>query len=232
MPRRSWAACWRGPGSDRVIDVTALVIAPHPDDEAIGCGGVMVRRAERGERVHVTFLTSGERGLASLEREDAWRVREAEAAEAAAVLGVTSTSFLRIPDGRLKQHAPAATEQLTDVIERHAPDVVYAPHPDERHPDHSAAWSITLAAATRCEPPVETLLRYEVWTPLTTFDLVEVVTAAMPRKLEAIRCYRSQLREFDYVQAATGLAHYRGALAAKTEYAEVFQSFSEDGLAG
>jgi LmbE family N-acetylglucosaminyl deacetylase len=141
---------------------------------------------------------------------------------------VTSTSFLRNPDLRLEQHAEAATAQLMVIIERHAPDVVYVPHAGEGHPDHSAAFAITLTAAGRCELPSWALLRYEIWTPLSRFDRIEVVTAVMPRKLEAIRCYASQLREFDYVQAATGLAHYRGALAAKTDYAEVFNCCTDD----
>ena len=68
------------------------------------------------------------------------------------------------------------------------------------------------------------LRAYEVWTPLAKFDEVQDITAVMSRKLRALRAHRSQLDEFDYVRAVRGLNEFRGELAGKCGYAEVFQT--------
>ena len=65
-----------------------LVIAPHPDDESIGCGGTVALHVQRGDTVNVVFLTSGELGLKQFPREKVWKIREAEADAACKVLGV------------------------------------------------------------------------------------------------------------------------------------------------
>jgi len=73
-----------------------LVIAPHPDDETIGCGGALCLHAAKGDRVVVVFLTSGELGLKELAPAKAWQVRESEAQAAAKHLGITRLEFLRL----------------------------------------------------------------------------------------------------------------------------------------
>jgi LmbE family N-acetylglucosaminyl deacetylase len=73
----------------------------------------------------------------------------------------------------------------------------------------------------RGRPP--TLRGYEIWVPLGAFDHVEDITDLMPRKLRALRAHASQLKEFDYARAIRGLNQYRGQLAARRPYVEVFQ---------
>ena len=68
------------------------------------------------------------------------------------------------------------------------------------------------------------LLTYEVWTPLTDYNHVEDITPVMSRKVKAIRSYGSQLKAFRYDRAVRGLNQYRGVLAARSTYAEVFGS--------
>jgi LmbE family N-acetylglucosaminyl deacetylase len=67
------------------------------------------------------------------------------------------------------------------------------------------------------------VLAYEVWTPLAEYDQVEDISPVMRRKLRALRCHRSQLGHFRYDRAVRGLNQYRGALAARCRYAEVFR---------
>lgn len=200
------------------------MIAPHPDDEAIGCGGTIAKHCARGERVEVAFLTSGERSLRELEPEQAWRIREREAQEAAAVLGIADLEFMRLPDWGLSDPngAPGALAALAALWERVSPSTVYAPHPGEWHPDHRAAAELAANAAHRTGLGAARVLGYEVWTPLSGYAIVEDVGEVFDTKLEAIRRYVSQIEQFDYVSAAEGIARYRGALAARCAYAEVF----------
>jgi LmbE family N-acetylglucosaminyl deacetylase len=197
--------------------VNVLVVAPHPDDEAIGCGGAICLHAARGDRVTAVFLTSGELGLKHLPREEAWRVREAEAEIAAAVLGLARLEFLRGPDWVLGEHQGEVVARLRTVMEREGPELVYAPHEQEDHPDHQTALPIVRRAGA------PRIAAYEVWTPLSGYDEVQDISSVMARKMEAILCYRSQVSQYRYDRAARGLAQYRGALAGRCEYAEVFR---------
>jgi LmbE family N-acetylglucosaminyl deacetylase len=201
---------------------TVLVIAPHPDDEAIGCGGAVCLHRRRGDAVHVVFLTSGELGLKDLPREEAWRVREGEAETAAGVLGVSGLTFLRLPDWFLGERMAEAAEVLRPVLRRTAPGLIYVPHAGEWHPDHRASIAI-LRQALPVSPDLPALRAYEVWTPLGEYDDVEDITPVMRQKVQAVRCYASQTASFRYDRAVRGLNQYRGCLAARCRYAEVFQ---------
>jgi LmbE family N-acetylglucosaminyl deacetylase len=203
---------------------TVLVLAPHPDDESIGCGGALCLHRQRGDLVHVTFLTSGERYTEDVPAEVSQCVREAEAERACAVLDLQGFQFLHLPDLGLAEHITLAADRLRLILETQAPTVIYLPHPEEAHPDHAAALPI-LRAALALLPAgsrLPELYGYEVWTPLSRYDWVEDVSSVMARKLRALRCYRSQLRRFRYDAAIRGLNRYRGILGAASRYAEAF----------
>jgi N-acetylglucosamine malate deacetylase 1 len=247
-----------------------LVIAPHPDDEVIGCGGALCLHAARGDRVTVVFLTSGELGLKDRPPKRAWKIRESEARAAGCILGVARLEFLRLPDWTVGDHVKRGALLLSPILQAERPALIYLPHPQDWHPDHQAAlpllrsaWhdfrrSMSRVFEQRCqglslssskgeragvrgpllrrssgsqsprEPskslPKPEVRTYEVWTPLTEFDHVEDISRVMPRKLRALRAHGSQLNEFDYERAVRGLSQFRGALAAKCLYAEVFQT--------
>lgn len=209
--------------------MNVLVIAPHPDDEAIGCGGTVRKHAVQGDRVVAVFLTSGELGLKHMPREKASAIREAEARKAARILGISETVFLRGPDWGLEAAIEEVVTRVRPVLAQEQPAVVYLPHSGEWHPDHRAALHVLKAAFARegTVPPVPTssiIFRgYEVWTPLSEYDHVEDITAVMAVKLKAIRAHHSQVEQLAYDQAARGLNAYRGAIAGRCRYAEVFK---------
>src|SRR5258708_6775189 len=180
--------------------MNVLVIAPHPDDEAIGCGGALCLHADRGDRVVAVFLTSGELGLKKLAREAAWEIREGEARRAANILGLAETIFLRQPDWVLGEHVASTADALRPILGREAPALIYLPHAQDSHPDHQAASPILRSALEGSACGRATLRAYEVWTPISRFDEVQDISAVMPRKLRAIRAHHSQIEDFDYAQ--------------------------------
>ena len=209
--------------------MNVLVIAPHPDDESIGCGGALRKHVLAGDVVSAVFLTSGELSLKHLPREKAWELREAEARNAAAVLGIAHTTFLRGPDWTLADRSDVLAEQLAPIFKAKSWSLVYLPHPGEWHPDHKASLPILRSVLARSTDSTPTLRGYEIWTPLPEFQHVEDITPVLRVKLRAIRAYQSQLAQFDYTRAAHGLSAYRGALAAHCRYAEVFQHLALGG---
>jgi N-acetylglucosamine malate deacetylase 1 len=207
-----------------------LVISPHPDDEAIGCGGTIQKHVAEGDVVHVDFLTSGEKGGHGWNELETAACREAEANVAADILGVEHVEFYRQPDGAIGQNVGRVVEVLQRRVDRWQPHTIYLPHPAEQHPDHRAVWPLleqALGATSSAELP--RLLAYEIWTPLQQLDEIVDITPYLATKLRAIAAYSSQCRVMDFEAAAQGLARYRGEMHSWPggEYAEVFADLNE-----
>lgn len=202
--------------------MNVLVIAPHPDDEAIGCGGAVCLHTERGDSVSAVFLTSGELGLKQLPGAAARKIREGEARKAARTLRLERTFFLRGPDWGVADAVDDLASALKEILNDVSPDLLYLPHPADAHPDHQAALPLLRRALRSCRKKRPRLRGYEVWSPLAAYDHVEDISRVINRKLRALRAHASQLVEFDYVGAVTGLNRYRGVTAANVKFAEVF----------
>jgi LmbE family N-acetylglucosaminyl deacetylase len=183
-----------------------LVVAPHPDDEAVGCGGYLLRLAEQGGEITVLFMTDGERGVGCQALAAAAATRRDEAHGAARLLHVRRLVHWSLPDGDLSVESGAAA-RLSRLVRQLAAQVVLVPHEREAHPDHAAV--AQLAAHLDVRPDV-TVMTYEVWTPQEPGCVVDV-TAQMSRKLEAVRTYRSQCQRFNLETLVTGLGQYRAA---------------------
>jgi N-acetylglucosamine malate deacetylase 1 len=197
-----------------------IVVAAHPDDEAIGCGGALRRHALDGDRVSAIFLTSGEAGGHGIE--DPGATREREARDAAGILGISEVEFWGEPDGRLRARG-ALVERLALAIRRSRAAVVYAPHAGDDHPDHRAAARIVQRAIGAAIPRTQ-LRCYEIWSPVARIDHVVDISEVLEVKLRAIRAYRSQCAVMRFDEAFTGLARYRGEMHSWPggAYAEVF----------
>src|SRR5213596_481433 len=183
-----------------------LVLAPHPDDEVIGCGGLTALHLREGRRVRVVVATDG--GEAG---EPAERQRESRAAVAS--LGNADVEFLNFPDRQLAGSGGFAAA-LRDILVDFRPDLIAAPSAIEIHPDHLAL-SRTLCeviahdAALFADLAVTRVAFYEVSHPLRPNALVDI-TAVADAKYAAIARHATQLAFRDYVAYTRGLNAYRG----------------------
>ncbi len=186
---------------------TALVVAPHPDDEVAVCGGMVLNHVDAGNAVEVAFLTDGSRGSWK-DADDANYIalREKEARAACRFQGTRTPRFLHFPDGELPADG-AVVEALKDLILEVDPYVVYCTSLFEMHGDHinAARALLTALEETKKEPLV---LFGEVGAPVWANVLVDI-SPVMERKVEALRHYESQLSVNNYVPPLRGLNQYR-----------------------
>lgn len=203
-----------------------LILAPHMDDETIGCGGAICAHVRAGAVVEVLFLTDGAQGfepdvLSSHTSQQRSDIRKAESEKATALLGVSATHYLDLPDGKTKP-SQEATQKLLAIIGQVRPDLVYLPFLTDSHHDHLITNKLFIAAC-RANPSLKAMLCacYEVWTPLHPNCVIDI-SLDIDTKMAALECYTSQLAMNDYLSSVRGLNAYR-AIANRSEgYAEAF----------
>jgi LmbE family N-acetylglucosaminyl deacetylase/GT2 family glycosyltransferase len=174
-----------------------LVVAPHADDEVLGCGGMLAFHASRGDAVRVVVLTDGGAGDRDGVTASLAERREEESRAAGRVLGVNDHVFLRLPDGGLGA-VPDLAEQIARVLAGFDPDLVYGPSPQEFHADHRATAAALAQAASRDARP----RRYHLY-GVNTYAHASVLydtTAQWPVKERALATFASQLAYHDLVE--------------------------------
>lgn len=195
----------------------ALVLAPHFDDEVLGCGGLLAHLVDGGCRVQVVFLTDSAGGDEGADDPAAYGARRRQESVAGlAVLGITDVAFLDLPDGALDRHLEACADGIRTAILEHRPQILLSVGPTEITRDHQAAFAAlhrTLAPLRGLNEVTEALaetriLLYEVNHPAHPDSLVDV-TDVLPRLEKAIRCHASQLARHDYLAAALGARRWR-----------------------
>ncbi|HEX2493551.1 MAG TPA: PIG-L family deacetylase [Steroidobacter sp.] len=181
------AVHWRSPGGQRV-----LVVAPHPDDEAIGCGGTILRHVAAADYVCVAIATDGRRSRVVSDPAVMAQVRRQEAENAARLLGVARCQCLGFPEGewRLADMAPRFDSLLAEL----SPQIVYAPSLIDFHPEHLAVAHALADALSRSDLPAITVRIFQVQVPLTRelVNLVCDITSTRAASEAALRAYASQ----------------------------------------
>ncbi len=185
-----------------------LVLAPHPDDETIGCGGSLALHRAAGDPVKVVFLTNGARGdmTGAYSRETYVALRREEAREACRILGITDLEFWKQEDRALAE-SRGVLQRLRRLLVDYRPGLLYAPSPLEFHPDHRAACFLLQEAVRACENDFE-IAFCETGQPLGINTLVDI-TSVLDLKVAACKAYRSQLKERPYTDICIALNRYR-----------------------
>lgn len=187
------------------IEATSvLVLAPHPDDEALGCGGAIARHVQLRVPVRVAIVTDGAFGLRGTARTEEARRREAEARAAARILGYGEPSFWGMADHGVAYGEPLV-RRIMDAAD--GADLIYAPSPFEMHPDHRALGMAAMEAVRRLGAGVR-MAFYEVGVPLRPNVLLDITDMATT-KHDAVQCYRSQLDVQAYGEQIAALNRFR-----------------------
>ena len=210
-----------------------LVIAPHPDDEVLGCGGIIKRLADSGIGVTVLVASRGKDTLYSEER--ILNVRK-QALEAHRILGVGKTVFFDYPAPELDLVSISElSSSISKLITKEKPDTVFLPHHGDIHHDHQAIFNAGLVASRPVNDcSVKYVFSYETlseseWAPPFGSDVFIPqmfinITKEFSFKIGAMRCYTSQIREFPNPRSEKSieaLANFRGSTVG-IEYAEAF----------
>jgi len=226
-----------------------LVIASHPDDAELGCGGTIIAHQVVGKQVGVLDLTKGEMGTRGTPDE---RLKEAD--QAAQILGLSDRKNAGLPDAFFEDNE-FNQKLLASYIRYWQPEIVLANAITDRHPDHGRAaqlieHAVFLAGLRKITTTWEGQ-EQEAWRPKATYHFIQSryiqphfimdVSAYWDRKMEAISAYRSQFFDPRSEEPETYISkpgfmefiHARGrefGQAIGVAYGEGFTSFQAIGV--
>jgi len=197
-----------------------LVVAAHPDDEILGCGGTMTRLAREGNEVRIAILAEGMSSRYA-HREDAdprqLQHLHARAQQAADKLGAKEVVLCKLPDNRLDTVPLLQVVKLVEeLITRFRPEVIYTHHPGDLNVDHGVVHRAVLTAtrpvAGQCvreiyafEVPSSTEWAFQRLEPLFRPSVFVDITETLETKIEALACYDTETRKFPHPRSAEAL---------------------------
>ncbi|WP_377887695.1 PIG-L deacetylase family protein [Alkalihalobacillus sp. R86527] len=207
-----------------------LILAPHVDDEIIGCGGAILQYLKEGKEVHIAFLTDGRnKGSKNNSTEEIIKERKGEAIEVAKAVGipVEHIHFLDAEDTNLVQED--LTAPLYELFSTIKPERVFLPVLIDTHIDHYAV-SMKLFELYERNPEVfedTTLMIYEVQSPISPLysNCILNITSHMDKKLSLLSYYKSQNTTFKFLPI---MNEFNGCLLDEGKHAELYIEVSPD----
>lgn len=218
---------------------TVLIVAPHPDDETLGCGGTMLRHVDQGDSVHWLIVTRISEDLGfSKEKVEG---REHEIEEVASEYGVEQTINLGFPTTRLDvQPMSELVKSVGNAFRSVEPEVVYVPYRNDIHTDHAAVFD-AVASCTKSfrYPSVRRVLAYETLSETnfkidpgtSTFspNVFVDITGYLETKITIMNTYESEMGAHPFPRSDSSirsLATLRGS-ASGVSAAEGFMLLKE-----
>jgi LmbE family N-acetylglucosaminyl deacetylase len=186
---------------------SCLVLAPHPDDETLGCGAVIMRKLAAGAPVKVVIAADGRYAYppSELSVDALVELREEEARQACAILGLRreNIAFLRFEDRRLADHRELLRDRLFEVFDMIDPEEIFVSSLIDNHPDHRVLAELARELAQARGKRIPVLYEYPIWFWDPRIWRVRDLLGLHPRfvrtgefgtrKREAIAAYRSQV---------------------------------------
>lgn len=218
--------------------MNVLVVAPHPDDEVLGCGGTIAKYADNGDDVYVAIVTKGCEPLFPADQVEAVRN---ECLKADRFLGVKETIFMDFPAAMIEVVSRYKfNEAFIQLVQKIKPDIVYIPHRGDMQLDHKMVVDAAMVALRpKYQHVVKKVYAYETLSE-TGWDVPNVTNEFIPnaysdiseflgKKLEAMEIFTTQLAAYPNARslgAVKALAMYRGALV-NMDAAEAFVTIRE-----
>ena len=208
------------PGAtSHVAAVRTLVLAPHFDDEVLGCGGLICKLVAAGAAVQVLFLTDGSGGVEEIDDRASYAARRrSEAEEVLRLLGCAGLEVLGIRDGALAAGRADAAAAIRERLLEQRPGLVLVPSPLEVSDDHRAAFAalydVLSPSSGALDPALDELAQglevwlYEVNHPGYPDRLVDV-SDCLSTLEQAMAIYASQEERHPYLRAGIGLRQFR-----------------------
>ena len=216
-----------------------LVVAPHPDDETLGCGGTLLKHKEANDRIHWLIVT----GMTdqTVFSPDRIKSRQNEIKKVADRYGFSEVISLDLPTTKLDTIPMSDIVSLIgDSFQRIRPEIVYLPYRGDVHTDHKVVFDATVACTKWFRYPyVKRVLVYETLSE-TDFGLTPYTGSFRPnvfiniekyldRKIEIMKIFATEMGQFPFPrseEAIRALAHVRGA-ASGCKAAEAFMLLRE-----
>jgi N-acetylglucosamine malate deacetylase 1 len=203
-----------------------LVVAAHPDDEVLGCGGSIAKHIKQKDSVHVAILAEGITSRNNNQENQQLTELKDSAQKAHAILGTTSLYLHNFPDNKMDSLPRLEViKKVEELIKKHNPEIVYTHHSGDVNIDHRILHE---AVITACRPTpennVKQILFFEIassteWqTPYSAPAFIPNwftdISETLNLKLKALKEYNSEMREFPHarsIKAIEHLAAWRGA---------------------
>jgi LmbE family N-acetylglucosaminyl deacetylase len=221
-----------------------LIIAAHPDDEVLGCGGTIAKLSDQGEDVHILILATGLTSRVGFDMKkdaDALKVHLERASRAGALLGAKNVNFAGFPDQKMDTLSLLeVTQRIEAEIESIKPQTIFTHHGGDLNMDHVITFRATLTAARPMaggvvrsvyayEVPSSTEWAFQKFEPKFQPNLFHDITETLPQKIQAMQIYESEARDFPHPrspQALQAIAHRWGSVVGLNA-AEAFETIME-----
>lgn len=213
------------PDAKRVV-----ILAPHPDDETLGCGGTIALYTSNAVEVYLLVLSDG--GGISVDLTDKDKdiditsVRKQESLAAASLLGIKHTLFLGFPTRKLEEYKDEIKKKVEDIVREFEPEIIFAPSPVDFHQDHITTAHMALWLNSKFLPLK--IAFYEIYNTIRFNTLVDI-TEVMHVKEKAMLNYHYSLlgRPEIFSNAIKALNSYRSFYTQEMGYYEAYWMISE-----
>jgi len=198
-----------------------LIIAPHPDDETLGCGGTIAKHVHSGDHVTLCIVTTAYKPEWS---DEYLEMRNKQITKAVEILGINNNvielGYHTVKLDIIPQKEIA--ESLITVVNEVQPDIAYIPYKGDLHRDHRVIFESALVAMRPVNCTVKKILAYETLSetewgqPIAPFipNVYCDITETFLKKIEALKAYKTELKEFPHprsLEAIEALAKKRGS---------------------